>query len=87
MKNQITIANLAFLLLLICKVGHIGTLDQIPEWKIICLLAVDPIINFAYDFSRQHGWWNRAVARAVMAVHRLEIRRAGKRAKKEGGKV
>jgi hypothetical protein len=61
MRNKLSFCNMAFLMLLIGKIGHIGTLDAIG-WVIVFIpFLLDLLLDFVTEmgYIRQAiGWYN-----------------------------
>lgn len=59
MRNKITLLSAAFVLLIIGKVGNIGTLAQLAYWKIFAVLGADLFIDFLSKMDEHYLWGHR----------------------------
>lgn len=57
MRNKLTFSNMAFLMLLVGKIGHLGTLGGL-SWLIVFIpLALDVF----FDFTARMGYLDQAI--------------------------
>jgi hypothetical protein len=77
MRNKLSFANMAFLMLLVGKIGHIGTLGGIP-WPIVFIpLLLDVLLDYAITV----GLYDYPVAWVQMKIKLWQIKRIANREK------
>ena len=78
MRNKLTFSNMAFLMLLVGKIGHLGTLGGL-HWLIVFIpLLCDILLDFFFAM----GYYDRAIGWAVAWIKIRKLKKIANNIKK-----